>query len=188
MVMWFLILFIAVIVIAVLVDKEEKENLKHNEGIIASLENFTPTKTIKNSLVDTHVYIDGTREKISFAFGMKKAGFDMHTFQFNELLECSILEDGATVQSGGVGRAVVGGVLAGGVGAVVGATTRKSTAVTRNLSVRVVTSKLNSPLLTIPIITAETKRNSLEYREKMDFAQRVYATITSIIYKNQSKS
>ena len=73
------------------------------------------------------------------------------------MIECSIEEDGVTIESGGVGRAVVGGVLAGGVGAVVGAATRSSKPTTLSLSVRLVTRNLDRPLYKILIIKEATK-------------------------------
>lgn len=119
---------------------------------------------------------------------MKKDAFWGNPIRFNELIECSILEDGATVQSGGIGRAVVGGVFAGGIGAVVGAATRSSKPITRELAVRIITSNIQNSLYIVPIITCETNRETNAYKQKMEFAQKVYATITSIIYSNQIAS
>ena len=85
-----------------------------------------------------------------------------------------------TIESGGVGRAVVGGVLAGGVGAVVGAATRSSKPTTLSLSVRLVTRNLDRPLYKILIIKEATKRDTPEYRYRKRLAEQIYATMISI--------
>ncbi len=44
-------------------------------------------------------------------------------FEFSNLLNFELLEDGETITKGGLGRAVAGGLLFGGVGAIVGGVT-----------------------------------------------------------------
>ena len=60
---------------------------------------------------------------------------------FSDIIECQIIEDSNTVMNGGVGRAVVGGALAGGVGAIVGANTRATKNVINILQIRIITKK-----------------------------------------------
>ena len=57
---------------------------------------------------------------------------------------------------GGVGRAIVGGALAGGAGAIVGANTRASKNMIYNLQIRIITSNINNSLYTINIINNST--------------------------------
>lgn len=44
-------------------------------------------------------------------------------FRYQNLLDYELIEDGETITKGGLGRAVAGGVLFGGVGAIVGGVT-----------------------------------------------------------------
>ena len=106
--------------------------------------------------------------------------------KFADLVECEILEDSNTIMKGGIGRAVVGGVIAGGVGAVVGANTRKSKNVINNLQIRIVTKNISKSLYTIRLITTKTCKDSTIYRESIHFANNVYATVQAIISDNKN--
>lgn len=105
-------------------------------------------------------------------------------FKFSDIIECEIIEDSNTIMKGGLGRAIVGDVLAGGVGAIVGAITRKSKNVTNSLQIRLVTNNITASLYPLDLITSETKKDSTEYKNIMQFANNVYATVTSIINDN----
>ena len=107
---------------------------------------------------------------------------------FSDIIECQIIEDSNTVMKGGVGRAVVGGALAGGVGAIVGANTRTSKNVINILQIRIITKKISNSLYTIDLIKTEIEKNSMEYRNAMNFANNVYAILTSIITNNDKVS
>ncbi len=107
---------------------------------------------------------------------------------FSDIIECQIIEDSNTVMKGGVGRAVVGGALAGGVGAIVGANTRASKNVINILQIRIITKKISNSLYTIDLIKTEIEKNSMEYMNAMNFANNVYAILTSIITNNDKVS
>lgn len=183
-----IILFICLIIYAVQTGNKEDEIRKSNAKKImgGGIDNFSPTRIIDSIWINAAIYIDETHKKLLLVENMKKDTFLGNPIRFDELVECSILEDGATVQSGGIGRAVVGGVMAGGVGAIVGAATRGSKPITRELSVRIITSNTRKPLYVIPLITSETNRESSDYKRNSEFAQKIYATIVSIIHSNQA--
>lgn len=157
--------------------KAEKKNKMRNDIMSGEYPGFKPTKELASTFCSITVFVDEYNRKVMF---VNYDNDKILTYRFNEIIECTILEDGATIQSGGVGRAVVGGIVAGGVGAVVGANTRTSKAVTLSLSVRIITSNIQSPLYEIPIIQSQMKRNSDDYKLCMQFAQKVYATMVSI--------
>lgn len=168
-------------------NKENEKNLKtanHESIMQGKIYGFIPTKSIYREFSNYAVYVDETNHQImltNLVSGIKSV------FKFSELIECSILEDGATIMSGGVGRAVVGSLIGGGIGAIVGATTRDSTPITLSLSVRIVTSNIQYPLQEIPIIGSSTNRGSNdEYKEKVQFAQEIYATVISIMHAAKS--
>lgn len=77
----------------------------------------------KNQPVGTHSLKIDDAQKLWY-YSSKK---DMNPpiFRFDEILDYEFNEDGQTVTKGGLGRAVVGGALFGGVGAVVGGITGK---------------------------------------------------------------
>lgn len=100
---------------------------------------------------------------------------------FSSVTGCDLIEDQSTVLSGGVGRAVAGAVIAGGVGAVVGAATRKSNDVTNQMSLQLYTKDVLNPLYEIIVIDHQVMRNSNEYKELLQKAQKICATIDAIV-------
>lgn len=100
---------------------------------------------------------------------------------FQNLIECEIIEDNETVLSGGIGRAIAGGIIAGGTGAIVGAVTRKSKNIVKSLSIRIGTSDINDALIMIPLVTSPVKKESEQYKELWKTAQEIYATLLSIM-------
>jgi len=115
----------------------------------------------------------------------KYVGNDGIFLNFNDLIECEVLEDNSTIMKGGIGRAVAGGILLGGVGAIVGATTRKSADMVNSLTVRIVTANVTDALIMVDLIHMKLKRNHPEYKNAYEFAQKLYATVTSIISSNE---
>lgn len=171
-------IILALVVSSQKTKEQEKVNAERHKDILDGKSGITPTKSLKCRTCPFAIYIDEKAKKILVA-NLKTD--DKRTIPFENVVECSILENGATVQSGGVGRAIVGGALAGGVGAIVGATTRGSHAMLSSLSVRIVTKDISNALCEIPIIKSETKRDSDEAKEAISFSQQIYATIISII-------
>lgn len=147
------------------------------------IDGFVPSKSVKDVVSPFTIYIDEPNKRVMLI--NRNTPSSRKIYNFNELVECSILEDGATICSGGVGRAITGAIIGGGVGAIVGASTRSSKNVTLSMSVRIITSKISQPLYEIPLITSETNRDSTEYKRKIAYAQEIYATITSIIAQNK---
>ena len=77
----------------------------------------------------------------------------------------------------GLGRALIGGVIAGGVGAVVGANTRKTEIIT-DLKIRIVTKNSSKSSYMIWLKSKEMSKQAFE------FVNEVYAMIKNIISKN----
>ena len=99
---------------------------------------------------------------------------------YETIIGCEMLEDNSTIMQGGVSRAVVGGIIAGEVGAIIGAGTRKTKNVVEKLSVRVLTNVIDNPVFNIPIIENEIQRHSSEYEEKYKIAETIFATINAV--------
>lgn len=103
-------------------------------------------------------------------------------YSFNELVEFELLEDDSQVSSGGVGRALVGGVLAGGAGAIVGGVTGKKK-IKRNIEsliIRITVDDLDNPIIMLPIITKKTKTSSKEYEQAFNDSQKIISTLNVI--------
>lgn len=101
---------------------------------------------------------------------------------FGDVIGCEIHEDSAVV--GGIGRAIAGGILAGGVGAIVGAVTAKKHVM--SYKVVVYTNDVNKPQIILPLINTKVSKSDAEYNYAAEFANNVNASIKAIMAKNES--
>lgn len=108
--------------------------------------------------------------------------------KYESIIECKIIENSNVVHSGGIGRAIVGGLVAGDSGAVVGANTRKSKNIVSSIVIRIVTKEIDEPLYTLELLDYQIDTNKQLYANfyklAMTFANNVYATIQAIINDN----
>jgi hypothetical protein len=122
--------------------------------------------------------IDSDHKKIALSDSFN---FSIVVIAFKDILECKLVEDNSTIMEGGVGRAVVGGFLAGGAGAIVGASTRGSKNVVSSMQLQIITNNVSDSFKKLDIITKEIPRDSIAYQKATEFAQKAYASLTSII-------
>ncbi len=106
---------------------------------------------------------------------------------FYKIIGCEIIEDNETILRGGIGRAVVGGALAGGVGAIVGATTRKTTGVINSLKIVIRLSDVENPHYEIPLIDEKIERKTDKYKELYQIAHEINSMIIAIEAKNKKQ-
>ncbi|NEZ80390.1 hypothetical protein EXM60_14685 [Clostridium botulinum] len=106
--------------------------------------------------------------------------FNPRIVNYSDILDFELIENGKTVATkGGLGRAVAGGVLFGGVGAIVGGTTgkKKSISSISGMKIKVVVNDMSNPNIYINIITTSTKIDSFIYRSSCDIAQRILSML-----------
>lgn len=99
---------------------------------------------------------------------------------FQQIIGCEIMTDSKV--TGGIGRAVVGGVLAGDAGAIVGAIT----APTKIMSYKIVIYKndTNNPIEEIVLVNENKSTKDPDYISAVRFAENVNAVIKAIVYQN----
>ena len=106
-------------------------------------------------------------------------------YSYSDILSVELIEDGSTVTSGGLGRAVAGGVLLGGVGAIVGGSTGKKKAknICTELRIKVTMKDMSSPAVYIDFISggAEFKKDGIIYRTAANQAQECLALFEIMI-------
>lgn len=167
-----ILFFVALILLGVIFtqkDKKKYENtIKHNrekthEKII---EEFRPDKIICDYKVlgNDAIYINNFRKQILFVNLLSTIRV---MYYFDELIECSIVENGIARKSGGVGQTRVGCIV--------------GSSQTSSLYVRIFTKNVDMPLYTVLIIADPMIRNTSEYQHKIEMAEEIYATIISII-------
>lgn len=185
------IVFIVLVFIGIMCNSMDDETTKNNSNEVDEKLKNKGFKTSKIRVFNIYgnkqqFRVDLEHKQVAICNIFPSQNIDI--INFSDILECEIIEDSNTIMKGGVGRAVVGGALAGGVGAIVGANTRASKNVTNSLQVRIITKNINRSLYTINLITTEIKKDSTEYKSAMNFANNVYAMITAIINGNEENS
>lgn len=102
-------------------------------------------------------------------------------FNSNELRKIELFEDNTCAMS--IGRAVVGGTLFGGAGAIVGGSSGKNKI--EKLTMVIYTKNINEPQFTVPLIFNKTLKSSKEYSEAIQFARNVMGALEIVIEENK---
>lgn len=108
---------------------------------------------------------------------------------FSEIISFELLEDEESITEGGLGRAVAGGVLLGGVGAVVGGTTgkKKTKSICTSLRIKITLNSKYATMEYIDFLSSKTKHNSIIYKNAYNQAQECLSLL-QLICNNQQQS
>lgn len=137
-------------------------------------------------------YIEFDEDKkqwlIPDGFNGKKINPKVHSY--SDIIDYELLEDGESITKGGLGRAVVGGALLGGVGAIVGGTTgkRKTKSVIKSLRIKITVNQTINPSIYINLIYSETKSSSIIYKAAYASAQEILSMFSIITRNNEVES
>lgn len=146
------------------IDKqnERKELTKQLEEQLDQLENFSATKKLVGAW--GLIAIDDNSRQIA----IKEQEGSIMKYPYPNIMGCEIIEDGETMyrKSSTVGRAIVGGVLAGGAGAIIGGLSgkEKENKEIKTLDFKIVFKDTNKPSFKIRFFdaweeTANTKKS-----------------------------
>jgi len=164
-----------------IVDKhEEQRNLYRKEHNLQSAQIYQYV-SVDNS-IDIEYVIDIENKQILVSDSTP----EYLIIPFNEIIGCEIIVDNAIAGSVGIGRAVAGGILAGGSGAVVGALTNNEKII-KKYHVVIYRNNLQQPRYVFRLINKPTdnQAENNQNRKRADrFSQNVNASIKAIISQN----
>lgn len=145
---------------------------------VEELNSFNPTKKI-----GTHIEIDENQNKWLIPDGMFGGKKNPKIYNFSDIVDFELLEDGESIAKGGLGRAVVGGVLFRGIGAVVGGVTgkKKSKPICNSLKIKITLNDMSKPVVYIDFIKASTKKDSIIYKTMYKSAQECLSVLQLIV-------
>ncbi|EQF26329.1 MULTISPECIES: DUF4428 domain-containing protein [Clostridioides] len=145
-------------------------------------ENFKATKKISK-----FIEFDDDSKRFVVLNGFDREKMNLNVYNYSDIIEYELLENGETVTKGGIGRALAGGALFGGVGAVVGGVTAKRTtkALIDNLKIKITLNDLNNPNIYINLIQFRTKSNSSIYKMAYSSAQEILSILAIIVKDNE---
>lgn len=143
---------------------------------------FTATKKIGN-----FVAFDDNQQK--WATLTSITGKVKQIFNYSDIVNFELLEDGNSVATGGLGRALVGGAIFGGTGAIVGGVTgkRKTKEVCTSLRLKVTINDIKNPVVYINFIESKTKKSGLIYKAIAEQAQECLSVFQLICDKQNSQ-
>ena len=110
-------------------------------------------------------------------------------FPYDDIISYELLQDGETITKGSLGKAMVGGALFGGVGAIVGSNMgSKTKQIVNEYKIKIVTKNICFPEVYINFLTTgAVKSNSILFSSYKTLAQRILSLL-SIITNNQSET
>lgn len=143
----------------------EKDLMRNAER----LEKFTPTLKESN-----YIWFDDKNKWFVIPQGLFKVTIDdCYVFEYKEIVDYEVLEDGTSITKGGLGKALVGGAVFGIAGAIAGGTSKRTKQVCTDLKLKITTKNSDQPVIYIPFIMTETKKDSMVYRTASTSIQRV---------------
>ena len=170
-----LAIFILIIVVCVVAAKKTSEKNKQFSEKLKAL-GFSESKRIESG--GNILFVDDVTKKWCL-----KSGFESvpKIYNYSDLNEFEVYEDGESIAKGRMGSALVGGLLFGVVGAVVGGSRSKSIKNTCSvLQLRIRINDLNCPEKIINFITTKTKKDSILYKSNFETAKNMAATLSYI--------
>ena len=185
MIVGVVLVFFGIAFVLIYIDKDANKEAKSQIKKWMERNHFTKTSEIimypDGSSLGCNVYLDELDKKMFIVNLMEKTKY---LIPFEEIIGMEIMEDG--ISTNGVGRAIVGGILFGGVGAIVGSNTGKKTI--NSLSIIIYLNKISDPMIEIVITSSNTsniKTDGIIYKNQINFARKMDATIRAIIANNE---
>lgn len=122
-----------------------------------------------------------------------KSKFQLDEINFSDILESKVLEDNLTITSsskgGLIGGAAVGGMIAGGVGAIIGGLSgnKVSSDSVLSMTLEIVVNDLSNPLHEIKFLYSPTpiKKNTVFYKQTHSDINKWYKILTVVMKRNE---
>ncbi|WP_298730899.1 hypothetical protein [uncultured Subdoligranulum sp.] len=169
--------------------KEEKEAFEKKIEIIKT--KFCETaghqdiRSISYNVKDNYylILVDPKGHKMKLCHIFRGYKDEQKTYEEDYLttsiIGCEFLQTDA--KTGGIKRIVVGSILAGGVGAIIGAFTKSS--IVKDVKIVIYFSSALNPTRTLNLLP-QTKYNSDEYKKAKSFADQVMSVVKAIVAQN----
>ncbi len=156
-------------------EKENAVNKVFTEWKATEPFNSAISYTYQNTIYTYRVIFDEDQKKVL----VFKDDAKPTIIPFEEIVGCEIRDNGQV--SGGVGRAMIGGALAGGAGAIVGATTAKQKIISYQLVI--LRDSLSNPEIKYEILSKnlEIKRDSKDFYKAETFSNQICSAIKVIL-------
>ncbi len=150
------------------IEEKNKENkiIKYNKIYPGLLDNnFNIDKEIICDRYNS-IFIDLSLKKVAIINGKRNG---IKKYDFNDILEYELYEDGDSILKGRAGSTVMGGLLFGGLGAIAGASmSKKQNGLCTTLQLRITINDIQNPQVVFKYINFSTKKNGFLYKSIID--------------------
>jgi hypothetical protein len=183
---WIGLVLVVVIVIVVVQLVTVSGQKSAMEAKLASLSDFTPTQKFMGCDGRTGIAIDEDRKKVCLIIFQSEDSL-ASLFSYKDLLASEIFEDGSTItstsRSSQAGGALIGALALGGVGAIIGGLSGKTTSThkVRRVDLRITVNSTNTPLYDITFMDTEGPKDGIVYSVAMQQARHWHGLLSVLI-------
>lgn len=192
----FVLLALTFLIVMIVFAKSGNVDTKNkaNDKLISALKlyNFIPDKSVISFNLLKGLAVNEINEQIAYMVRDSESdNFKLNKFSFKDIIEAKIITNHETVTSTSIGstvaRGAIGGLLFGGIGAIVsGATANKtSTQQIKELTLEVVVDDLLNPRYTLTFYKSET---SIDYSNPIIQDIETWYRVFSVIIKRNNEA
>lgn len=159
-------------------------NIKTSEEMEKEVSEFQITKQVGD-----YFYLDQNQNKFAIPIltEITRTVKGMNIYNCEDIIDFELIEDGDSISKGGVGRALIGGALFGGVGAIVGGSTgHKQKKTCTKLQIKITMNSIDKPTVYIDLVNTELKRNTMLFRMAETQAQEIMSLLNVICMQEGS--
>ncbi len=183
---WVLIIVAVGIIVGITQVIATNNKKKDMESRLNSLSDFSPTQQFMGCDGNSGLAVDEPRKKICLITN-SAGGVSERIISYKDILSAELFEDGTsvtrTVRSSQVGGAVVGGLLLGGVGAIIGGLSGKTetSGKIKRIDLRLIVNDTNAPLHDVAFMNTESKKDGIIYTQANKQARRWHGIVEVLI-------
>lgn len=139
------------------------------------------------NLIDYYIQHDGysgvaineDNEEIIFVSGEEKV-----IIPFQKIIDCEIMKDNISVFKSSKSGAIVGGIIAGGVGAIVGGSSGTTQNKIKSLDLKILFDDLRTPVKKINFFWTDQDEGSSNFQNELANMEKWHGMFTAIISRN----
>lgn len=190
-------IFIAAMVVIVLVGLvvqavKTSKRKQEMESKLKSLPDFNPTQQVMGCDGESGLAVDEPRKKICL-ITHNGAFVSQRIINYKDIFSVELFEDGTsitkTVRSSQIGGVVVGGLLLGGVGALVGGLSGKTetSGKVKRIDLRLIVNDTNAPLHDVAFMNVGGEKDGIIYTQAIPVARRWHGIVEVLIKRADSE-
>lgn len=190
--MWLIIVIIVGVILGIIIntykDKSTKKRLEEEAEMLnlSSRAKSSTASMTQTNAINHQCDVAGLRFAISpdrqTAYMLYNTERPTRAVPVKDITGCEIVRDGNA--SGSIGRAVAGGIIAGGAGAIIGAAS--GSGVPQRYSLMVYINDLQNPSVEYSLLNSSTPHTKSYYETVSRFAESVSATVRVLVSQNQA--